>query len=249
MCTVSWLHRPDGFDLFCNRDERFTRPRAHMPRVSATGGVRYLAPCDPLGGGTWVGANEYGVAICVLNAYPESWTASGRALTSRGLLVSELLGRRSAIDATLALSRRDLGAFAPFTLVLLQPGMRAVVAAWDGRCRFAMHDGDRTCPLASSSVDELTAVRRRRAAWRSRQPTTVCEATAFHHSHTGGVCMHREDAETVSFTHVHVSPDRVQLHYWPDSPCRADFIVTTTLDRANSHGRGTRPARILDVAG
>jgi hypothetical protein len=60
--------------------------------------------------------------------------------------------------------------------------------------------------------------------------------------------MHRPGAETVSFTHISVAPGRVQLHYSPAPLCRADVIVTTTLQRINKDEHRTRPARILDTA-
>jgi hypothetical protein len=254
MCTVSWLHRPDGYDVLCNRDERTSRRRAWMPRVWKTRGVRYLAPVDPAGGGTWIGVNEHGLTACVLNAHPRRFVIPRHPPTSRGILVLDLLGRRSLFEAATDSVTRDLTRFAPFTLLLLQPDARAFVVAWDGRHSFALPDAETLCPLASSSLDERAAVQHRKRVWRQQRRTTVGGLEAFHRSHDHGpgpwsVCMHRAGAETVSFTHISVSPGRVHLHYSPEPLCRADVIVTTTLERVTTDEHRTRPARILDIAG
>ena len=254
MCTVSWLHRPDGYDVLCNRDERTTRLRALMPRVSATRGVRYLAPIDPAGGGTWIGVNEHGLTACVLNAHPERFVVPEQPLTSRGMLVLDLLVRRSLFDAAMDTVTRNLSQFAPFTLLLLQPGARALVVGWNGTHSFVLPDAETVCPLSSSSVDERAANQHRKRIWRQHRRTTVGALEAFHRSHDHrpgpwSVCMHRPGAETVSFTHVSVSPSRVQLHYSPEPLCRADLIVTTTLERVNKDEHRPDPARILNIAG
>ncbi|PWT90672.1 MAG: hypothetical protein C5B56_05030, partial [Proteobacteria bacterium] len=67
MCTVSWVHQPDGYHLLCNRDEKRTRGVASGPRLQRCGGVNYLAPMDPDFGGTWIATNEFGISLCLLN--------------------------------------------------------------------------------------------------------------------------------------------------------------------------------------
>ena len=44
-------------------------------------------------------------------------------------------------------------------------------------------------------------------------------------------CMHREDACTVSFSRVEVSPDEVRFTYVPHSPCRGVEGDTLALPR------------------
>ena len=60
MCTLSWLTTEAGYSVFCNRDERKTRPVAVPPAILRTGGVAYIAPIDPEGGGSWIAVNEQG---------------------------------------------------------------------------------------------------------------------------------------------------------------------------------------------
>ena len=33
MCTISWIHDKDGYQLLCNRDEKLTRKSALEPRL------------------------------------------------------------------------------------------------------------------------------------------------------------------------------------------------------------------------
>src|SRR5260221_11105891 len=86
MCTVSWLHEDDGYHLLCNRDEKLSRAPALPPRIQERNGVRYVAPIDGNFGGAWIGANEFGVSICLLNGV----TRCG-GVRSRGLLRPEFL--------------------------------------------------------------------------------------------------------------------------------------------------------------
>ena len=248
MCTVSWIRTVEGYDLLCNRDERLTRPRARMPRVAAMNGVRYIAPVDPQGGGTWIGVNEYGVTVCLVNAYSAKQPSSAE---SRGLIVRGLLSSRSSLNAIAQARRSNLSNFPPFTLVALDRDNAARAAAWDGRYVLAFPDADGLCPLTSSSLDHSYANKVRRHEWSRCRPINLAMLQAFHRSHRvergpWSVCMHRDDAETVSFTHVNVSARRVQMHYSPDAPCKADLIVTTTLERNDIT---TRTARPLDIAG
>ena len=112
MCTVSWAHQPGGYHLLCNRDEKRTRGAAFAPRVREIGGVRYVAPIDPDGGGTWLATNEHGVSLCLLNGEPGFESAGPRR--SRGGLILELAWAPSAGECALWTSHLDLKLFLPF---------------------------------------------------------------------------------------------------------------------------------------
>jgi hypothetical protein len=58
MCTVSWWREPDSYTVFFNRDELKTRSRALPPTIQQQNGVRYIAPTDADGGGTWLGSKQ-----------------------------------------------------------------------------------------------------------------------------------------------------------------------------------------------
>lgn len=69
MCTITWLTRDNGYELFFNRDELRSRQRAAPPQLHQDSKIRYLAPIDSDAGGTWISANQFGLSLCLLNNY------------------------------------------------------------------------------------------------------------------------------------------------------------------------------------
>lgn len=61
--------KPDGYELFFNRDEASSRGTAHPPEVFVQEGLRYVAPLDSDAGGTWLATNEYGLSVALANYY------------------------------------------------------------------------------------------------------------------------------------------------------------------------------------
>jgi hypothetical protein len=224
MCTVSWFHEDGGYHLLCNRDEKRTRVPAAPPAVRVRGGVRFIAPADGDFGGTWIATNEFGVSICLLNG-----ASAGRAARSRGLLLLDLAGEQSSLEVCTHIWRADLTAFAPFTLVALEPGLPAAVAEWDGAEKAIVLNGESLLPLVSSSF-EPAAVRAYRRRQFRRQMVAAEKVDAhvlyrFHESHGSrpdaySPCMHRPDAETVSFSWVRVSESEAEFFYSPGAPCQ-----------------------------
>src|SRR4051812_28549560 len=144
MCTVSWVHQPGGYHLLCNRDEKLTRGPALAPMVTARGGVRYVAPIDADFGGTWLAANEFGVSVCLLNSGGVPQAVGPRR--SRGLLLRELAWASTADECGLWLRQFDLAPFAPFVLLILEPGRSAVLAEWNGQSLMKNPTGDSHMP-------------------------------------------------------------------------------------------------------
>ena len=219
MCTVSWLHRPRGYDLFCNRDEKRTRAVAAPPRVSEAGGVRWIAPSDPDGSGTWIAVNDDGLAVCLLNG-----RAGTFGVRSRGLLIPDLIWARCVDDAAFLLGRTDLSVYAPFTLLLIEPDAPPQVANWDGAC--LAWQPEPLSPITSSSVDADRARGERLREFARFDVSTPAALRRFHASHGAApgpfsTCMHRDDAETVSFSWISVTRNEVRFEYIPGAPCRA----------------------------
>jgi Transport and Golgi organisation 2 len=239
VCTVSWAHQPGGYHLLCNRDEKRTRGTAFAPRVVEVGGVRYIAPIDPDGGGTWLASNEYGVSLCLLNGQAVIESAGRRR--SRGLLIRELAGAPSADDCALWTKQLELRPYSPFALVILEPGRRATLAQWDGRELAIDADSDAHMPLTSSSYD-AEGVRRSRLKEFSKRvgPARGLDPALlywFHSSHGASpdaysTCMHRGDAETVSFSWVVVTREAIRFLYSPGAPCQSRPSEQKILTRA-----------------
>jgi hypothetical protein len=225
MCTVSWIHQGPGYQLFCNRDEKLTRRQASKPQLLRHGGVRFLAPIDGDFGGTWIAVNEFGLSLALLNRGPGSSTQ-----LSRGLLVMNLIAAPTLAQVAERFARRNLSDFAPFTLLGLAPGLPAALFAWNGREYSVVEDADLHMPLVSSSVDPEGCESGRRATLeriRAKSPALRPGALlAFHRSHAPiagahSVCMHRDDAQTVSFTWVTVEAGEANMYYAAGSPCQS----------------------------
>lgn len=237
MCTVSWIFHPGGYALFFNRDETRERARALPPRRCELQGTAYLAPEDGDAGGTWITVNELGLALCLLNRYPDP---GGGPYRSRGLLVRELADCATAEEVTVRLARRgaaDALRYRPFRLLTLEPGAAPVLAVWDGQ-RLEPRTRPVAPPLSSSSFDPEGIGEVRRRLWRETLPESPSaeELLAFHRCHRPrrgplSPCMHRGDARTVSLTRVRVLRAAVEMSYADGPPCRAGLSYPLTLMR------------------
>lgn len=224
MCTVSWLHQPEGYLLLCNRDEKKTRMPAAPPLLRESQGVRYLAPLDCDHGGTWIAVSELGMTLCLLNGKPRPVGSR-----SRGLLLPDWIASEDAAAVLSAFTRADLSVYSPFTAVALETGRPALVLRWDGAKRSVLDDGEACMPLTSSSFDAAGAQVHRRMEFRRLLAQTGRLDSQllhlFHASHGNALgplsaCMHREDAETVSFTRITVDALAVRMDYSPAAPCK-----------------------------
>ena len=229
MCTVSWVHTDGGYHLLCNRDEKRTRRAALPPCVERFDGVGVIAPRDGDRGGSWIAVNQRGVTVCLLNGTPRP------APGSRGHLLLSLTSVRSALEVCERILRMELGPYAPFTVVAIEPEKPVVMVDWDETKRFRT---DSPGPLISSSFDPdgVRAARHREFSRMAAGGITPHSLYSFHESH--GVqpgpyspCMHRADAKTVSFSWVTVTQQAMSFFYAPGSPCRLGPGGTTHCSR------------------
>lgn len=222
MCTLSWW-RGSGevFEVFFNRDERKTRGRAERPRLAELGGVRYLAPRDPDGGGTWILANTCGVVVCLLNRWHEESVGLG-PVRSRGLLVSGMAGMENVPAVEERLRGEDLTQLRPFTLAVFDlVGERGF--AWDDR---HLSRVELRMPVSSSSYhfDEVDQARRTRFAEMFGRARVEGRDLERFHADGGAapsaytVRMCRADAQTMSRSRVRVGRSEVCWDYWEEQP-------------------------------
>lgn len=227
MCTVSWLLGDNSYQLLFNRDEQKSRVIASPPSVSYEADLAVLAPRDEQGGGTWIAANSRGISIALLNASSIAAGCNGRM--SRGLLPQRLIRLGSVKRIIAALKEMDLSPYLPFTLLAFDPLGVVQKLEWNGELkRFSNETG--AYGLATSSSFESEAVREFRVGL-FKQMTRACNQVsaellyAFHENHGDepsafSPCMHRPDAETVSFSWIQVDASRVSLFYAPGAPCQ-----------------------------
>ena len=241
MCTVSWIHDRDGYQLLCNRDEKLTRKSAQEPRLAVRNETRFLAPVDGDFGGTWIATNEFGVSVCLLNGANLTGSEIHAAAPgcSRGLLLLDLIPLASVAAICDRLRETGLSAFAPFTLAALEPARPVAILEWDRSKKTLLFEGARRFMLTSSSFDS-EEVRRCRQEEHSHVHDNE-GLFGFHRSHAPArsaysTCMHRADAKTVSFSWIQVSRKETDFFYTPGAPCENLPGVRLKLARSPSSG-------------
>lgn len=240
MCTLTWWRDARGFSLHFNRDERKTRPGATPPEFVTIDGVRALAPRDGEAGGTWIGVNERGVAVALLNGYQHARHRAEGAFRSRGLLVREQLGAASARKVADRVRVLDLPIYRPFLLTTFDRST-AFVIEWDGLRADARALDDGMRPMVSSGYDFEGVARMRRELFDSLAAEGVDDEmlARFHRSHEPergpySPCMHRDDAATVSYTRVTVDGSEGAIEYHAGAPCESPPRSRATLPLATA---------------
>ena len=243
MCTLTFIPRNNGYYLAMNRDERISRGLAAPPARIELEETSAIFPRD-VEGGTWIAANDLGLGFALLN-----WNdviSNGEKLLktrSRGFVIQDVVHLRSLDQVQGRLNLLDLTGILPFRLVGVFPANKQLWEwRWDmSTLKADTHSWDLRHWFSSSLSDEQAALRRGRvcqAAWQDKRVGTLQWVQKLHRSHAGGagpfsVCVHREDAKTVSYTEVTCTRKNVQCNYFSGSPCRsrAASLLTTRLGR------------------
>lgn len=234
MCTVLITPRlQGGYLLGANRDEVHCRPRALPPTCSVEEGVTVLAPTDPLGGGTWIAVNSHGLGITLLNGYDADVKIPAEPPLSRGLVVKSLASSQSLEELLQRVETAivpELDRLYGFVLLAVASGdgeaPEALRLSWD---QVELKQEAIALPhLEISSSYETQAVRRERARalapLLAHYPGSLEELRGPFSAHLPergpfSVCMHRDDAATVSHTGIEVSSETIEMQYIDGSPC------------------------------
>jgi hypothetical protein len=208
MCSVSFLPNSRGFYLGMNRDESLQRPAANPPERFTRVGRVALYPTEPTGG-SWVGVNDAGLTLALINWYaaprsgvrPAADPKNGggaarlfggrrdaRPALSRGIVVPSLLAATSVEEvraAIAALPRQDM---APFRLLTFAPRERRVFEfRWDQHTLDEMPHAWEPRHWFSSGHDEPRAQHERgqvaREAWREARAGSLPWLRRLHGSH------------------------------------------------------------------
>lgn len=130
------------------RDESPVRLKSSMPIMTEKNGMEFLAPLDPLGGGTWLGVNMKGCVIILLNGAFENHERKNYYSKSRGLIVTELLATEMPV---VEWSLMDLDHIEPFTL-LVWTEEKLFQLVWDGKEKYRILKDHRQAHIWSSST-------------------------------------------------------------------------------------------------
>src|SRR5882724_10322181 len=119
MCTLTLVAQDKGYRLAMNRDERVARGTGTAPEAHEIEGTRAIYPSDGAGG-TWIGVNEYGIALALLN-WNEPVPPADVEFQSRGQVIPALVGSRSMTQFLTAARILDLGQMRPFRMAAVFP--------------------------------------------------------------------------------------------------------------------------------
>ena len=126
-------------------------------------------------------------------------------------------------------ARLDMADYPPITFVGLAVGKPALLLHWTGRDSLVECNGESAMPLTSSSFDARGVEVYRRRLFRSlvaiRDRVDIQLLLDFHASHSPtpsaySPCMHRDNAETVSFSKITVCEGMIDFLYYPRAPCQ-----------------------------
>ena len=251
---MSWFVKEGGYELFFNRDERISRRRAELPSVQKTDSVTYISPTDADAGGSWIAANHFGVTVCLLNHYQYEQIATYKRWVSRGEIVRQLAATPDLTSAERQFNTLAFDDFRAFRMFVIDRTGGNRLCVWDGHT--PRIERNVATPKSSSSVDAMHVKTVRRKLFfeqglpQSRQSS---QFVRYHASHLPmkskeSVCMHREDASTVSLSHVDVNASRVKFSYADGAPCTAKLGDPLRIPVIASADSPSQPGKIAMAA-
>jgi len=243
MCTLTWFTTDSGYELFFNRDERLTRSRAELPVVQEVDGVTLISPTDADAGGTWIAVNQFGITVCLLNHYQFQQIETYKDWKSRGDIV-----KKFAVISDLRLAQEwfddlPLDDYRAFRMFIIDPRGNNRLCVWDGHS--ARLELNVTMPKSSSSVDAKNVKAIRKNLFKNLNLVESRDSQDYinyHSSHLpsrskDSVCMHRDDAKTVSLSHVCIDSLNISFRYADGSPCEAELGQPLNIDLIDSRIR------------
>jgi len=235
-----------------NRDEHFDRPSA--PPAEFGDAPRIVAGRDLRVGGTWLGVNEHGLLVGILNRRQNDEGNNAQLPTtprSRGLLCMDLLQRRSVTEGFEFIAAHP-AVYNPFTVVFADR-QSAGVAYNNHEPRIVAQRLDPGLHVFSSAAElNLNSIKADRAHPRFAQlkermagdPSDVknwialLRAVLADHSLRDGsddpgdaICVHRDTTGTVSSSIVALTDagSNIESYFCPGPPCQNNFSGPVSL--------------------
>lgn len=255
MCTLAlYLNVFADLPLLvaANRDENFDRPSA--PPAEIAGDPRIVAGRDLRVGGTWLGVNDHGLLVGILNRRQNENGSNGLLTTltrSRGLLCMDLLQRKSVAEGVQFIAGHS-AAYNPFTVVFadrqsawvaynnhdskivskrLDPGLHVFSSAAELDLNSAK--ADRAHPRFAQLKDRTLTGRAEPETWLDDLRGVLADHTLRDGSNDPGdaICVHRESTGTVSSSVVALAAARARFEtfFCPGPPCQNKFTGPVSL--------------------
>jgi hypothetical protein len=227
MCTVTFIPRSKGYCLGMNRDEKRSRVKGLLPAVHESHGHRIIYPSEPTGG-TWIALNDQGVSFALINWYSIPARVISHTV-SRGEVIPSVAAADSSIMVDRNLAQIPLKQTNPFRLVAVFPNSREIVEwRWDLKQLTRKEHRWRAQQWISSGFNEPQAQKVRSATFKKalnqKKAGSLRWLRRLHRSHVPhsgpfSICMHRDDAVTVSYTEVCLDHRRWVLRHWRGQGC------------------------------
>jgi hypothetical protein len=197
--------------------------------------VDYISPTDADAGGTWIAANHFGVTVCLLNHYQFEQIKTYKQWTSRGEIVRQFASTRSPGLAAAQFHGLELEDYRAFRMFIIDRSGANCLCVWDGHS--ARVEQNVVTPKSSSSVDARHVKQLRKQLFADMELATSMDTQQylkFHASHLPSkskesVCMHRDDANTVSLSYVNATADRIEFSYADGAPCVAGLQTPISI--------------------
>lgn len=221
MCTVSFIPLANRVLLASNRDEHHSRSKAIRPEMQQIGQDKTLLfPKDPDQGGTWIGVNNHGAAVVLLNGGFIKHIDSPLFTQSRGKIVLEVLGSEFPMEQ---LRSANLSSVAPFTLIYFT-GNLLIESRWDGQQLHQFHLDPEKPHIWSSVTLYDISIRNERIGWftewLAQNPSPNLDMVLDFHrfggngDSTNDLVMNRNNAiYTVSITGIDWHPEGATMVY------------------------------------
>ena len=225
MCTVTVLPSAQGFTLTMNRDERRSRHESGLC-LEAAAGRHYCYPVDAESGGTWVGMNDHGVALALLNRYQ---APSSEHAKSRGGIIATGLGLGAFSSIAESMKTLPVDQYNAFDCLLVGRHSACLFSWNKEQYRYQTVSYDEGIMLTSSS-ERIEAVREYRQQQFTRWQAewgVAGEVDRFHlqQSHDmqhSAVFMARENTHTKSLVQITVNASQGTLNYYDRKALQAN---------------------------
>jgi len=247
MCTLALYCKVfPGYPMVvaANRDEHYDRPSA-PPAIIGTSPT-IVAGRDLRAGGTWLGINEFGLLVGILNRRQQPGSVARDAYRSRGLLCLDLLRLKEVDELEQILVGLAPGDYQPFTVLCVDRD-RACVAYNTHQAieRISLSDG---LHVFSNSVEfgivseKMDRIYQRflKLSQVGNLPVNpgdyvdaVSKVLGDHANHPGeAICVHGDISGTVSSSIILFSDveRQFQMYYCAGAPCRSPFTLYSTLN-------------------
>jgi Transport and Golgi organisation 2 len=219
MCTVIYMPGEDCQYFASIRDENPQRRGAFKPSLFETDAANFIAPLDGEAGGTWIGANDLGTVIILLNGAHQNHEKKPGYRLSRGLIVRELLASELPV---IDWSMLELDNIEPFTLIVWTDHMLFELV-WDGEHRHRTKlDQDEPHIWSSSTLYDTAAKEERTNRfmhWTQQRPVpssnSVMRFFESFNDRNNGFLMHRGPSlQSLSYTFIETNGNNTtSLHY------------------------------------